>query len=78
MAGYTTQANFLLGCGLDRLIARFADDPAAMLDLAVGVKQLLLPTAMGERFQALALTKQLTPPADGWCGFSLRDLSARL
>jgi len=78
LAGYTTQANFLLGCGLDRLMAQFADDPAAMLDLAAGVKQLLLPSAMGERFQALALTKQLPAPANGWCGFGLRDLSARL
>jgi len=78
LAGYTTQANFLLGCGLDRLMAQFADDPAAMLDLTAGVKQLLLPTAMGERFQALALTKNLPAPADGWCGFSLRDLSGRL
>ena len=79
LAGYTTQANFLLGCGLDRLMAEFADDPAAMLDLTAGVKQLLLPTAMGERFQVLALSKHLEPPEpDGWCGFSMRDLRRRI
>lgn len=79
LAGYTTQANFLLGCGLDRLLARSATDPAAMLDLTAGVKQLLLPTAMGERFHVLALSKHLEPPEpDGWCGFSLRDLRGRI
>jgi len=79
LAGYTTQANFLLGCGLDRLLAESAADAAAMLDLAAGVKQLLLPTAMGERFQVLALSKHLEPPEPGgWCGFSLRDLRGRI
>mgnify|MGYP001046510120 CR=1 FL=1 len=78
LAGYTTQANFLLGCGLDRLVTASVGDPAAMLDLTAGVKQLLLPTAMGERFQVLALTKNLAAPADGWCGCSIRDLSGRL
>ena len=79
LAGYTTQAHFLLGCGLDRLMSEAATDPAAMLDLSAGVKQLLLPTAMGERFQVLALSKRLDPPPpDGWCGFSLRDLRGRL
>ncbi|MGB5735541.1 MAG: SAM-dependent methyltransferase [Thiohalocapsa sp.] len=79
LAGYTTQANFLLGCGLDHLMAEAADDPAARLDLAAGVKQLLLPSAMGERFQVMALSKQVQPPEpEGWRGFSLRDLSGRL
>jgi SAM-dependent MidA family methyltransferase len=79
LVGYTTQANFLLGCGLDRLLAQSAADPAAMLDLTAGVKQLLLPTAMGERFQVLALSKHLEPPEPGgWCGFALRDLRGRI
>ncbi|MGB5834309.1 MAG: SAM-dependent methyltransferase, partial [Thiohalocapsa sp.] len=79
LAGYTTQANFLLGCGLDRFVAESAGDPTAVLDLTAGVKQLLLPSAMGERFQVLALAKDLAPPEpQGWCGFSTRDLSGRL
>lgn len=78
LAGYTTQAHFLLGCGLDRLIAESAADPAALLDLSAGAKQLLLPSAMGERFKVMAMTKHLPPPSEGWCGFSMRDLSGRL
>jgi SAM-dependent MidA family methyltransferase len=79
LGGYTTQANFLLGCGLDRHLSAAADgNSEALMDLATGAKQLVLPAAMGERFQVLALTKALTPPPEGWCGFSLRDLRERL
>ena len=78
LAGYTTQANFLIGCGLDRHLEAAANDAEALLDLAAGAKQLVLPAAMGERFQALALTRELPAPAEGWCGFRQRDLRGRL
>lgn len=79
LAGYTNQANFLLGCGLDRLVAESAGDTAALLELTAGVKQLVLPSAMGERFQVMALSRNLTQPKSGsWCGFAMRDLSGRL
>ena len=77
LAGYTTQANFLIGCGIDALIAEAGiDDPQALLNLAAGAKQLLLPNQMGERFQVLGLSKGLD--ALRLSGFSVRDLSARL
>ena len=79
VAGFATQAQFLIGCGIDRLMADAAVDGAPnqelALDLAQAVKQLLLPTAMGERFKVLGLTRGLTDP---WCGFSMRDLRDRL
>lgn len=78
LAGFTTQANFLLGCGLDQRLAEASQNPAELVALAAGAKQLVLPSAMGERFQAMAFTQSLTPPESGWCGFSLRDLSTRL
>jgi SAM-dependent MidA family methyltransferase len=78
LAGYTTQANFLIGCGLDRHLNAAAADPETLLDLAAGAKQLVLPAAMGERFQAIAFTHGVEPPATGWCGFALRDLRQRL
>lgn len=78
LAGYTTQANFLIGCGLDRHLSAATDDPATLMDLAVGAKQLVLPAAMGERFQVLALTRAAEAPPAGWCGFGLRDLRHRL
>jgi len=74
LAGYTTQTNFLIGCGIDRLLAQASDRPNA-LDLVLGAKQLLLPSAMGERFQVIGLEKGLSKD---WRGFSFRDLRDRL
>ncbi len=71
LAGFTTQAHFLLGCGIDALMTAAPDS----LDQALGAKQLLLPTAMGERFKVLGLTKGMSGP---WRGFSVRDLRDRL
>ena len=76
LAGYTTQASFLLGCGLDELLAR--SDPEQVethMDLVQGAKRLILPTEMGERFKVLALARNPSGPLQG---FSLRDLSGRL
>jgi SAM-dependent MidA family methyltransferase len=74
LAGFTTQAHFLLGCGLDGLLAEAAAREDGM-DLVLGAKQLVLPSAMGERFRVLGLVKGL---AGDWCGFGLRDLRGRL
>ncbi len=74
LAGYTTQAHFLIGCGLDRLLAQAAVGLDAM-DTLLGAKQLVLPSAMGERFQVLGLDRGLTT---AWSGFSFRDLRERL
>ncbi len=73
LAGFTTQAHFLIGCGLDELLAQAAED--GDMELLLGVKQLVLPTGMGERFRVLGLTRGLDRD---WCGFSIRDLSGRL
>jgi len=74
IAGFTTQAHFLIGCGLDRLLAQVATGPDAM-DAMLGAKQLVLPSAMGERFQVIGLDQGLTMD---WIGFSFRDLRDRL
>jgi len=74
IAGYTTQAHFLIGCGLDRLLAQVATGPNAM-DMLLGAKQLVLPSAMGERFQVIGLDQGVTT---AWSGFSFRDLRDRL
>lgn len=77
LTGYTTQANFLIGCGIDALISEAAAaDPAAMLELTAGAKQLLLPSLMGERFQVMGQGKGLDHLE--LSGFSVRDLSTRL
>jgi len=73
-SGFTTQAHFLIGCGFDRLLAQVAAGPDAM-DAMLGAKQLVLPSAMGERFQVLGLDKGASRD---WVGFSFRDLRDRL
>ncbi len=76
VAGYASQANFLLGCGLERMMAQSDPaDPLAHLSALQGVKRLLLPGEMGERFQVLALGRALQVEP---MGFSLRDLRHRL
>lgn len=78
LAGYTTQSNFLIGCGIDALIAEAAgDDPIKMLDLSAGAKTLLLPSRMGERFQVMGLSRGLGGAAP-LGGFAVRDLRERL
>ncbi|NIM70921.1 MAG: SAM-dependent methyltransferase [Xanthomonadales bacterium] len=75
-AGYTSQAMFLLGSGLDELLASLDDcPPAERLELATEIRNLTLPGAMGERFQALALTRDAAPSL---CGFRQLDLRYRL
>lgn len=76
LAGFTTQAHFLIDSGLDRLLA--ASDPTDVrrhLKLMQGVKTLTLPSEMGERFKVLALARATQTSLSG---FRTRDLSARL
>lgn len=76
LAGYTTQAHFLIDNGLDELMmGSDPNDIAAHMRLAQGVKKLTLPSEMGERFKVIALARGA--PGD-LSGFSTRDLSARL
>ena len=76
VAGYTPQNYFLFGCGLLELLAE-ADpaDTVHYLDQARQVKLLTLPGEMGERFQAIALTRNLDIPLRG---FRFRDERRRL
>jgi SAM-dependent MidA family methyltransferase len=76
LAGYTTQASFLLATGLDRFLgASDPDDVVRHLALVQGVKTLTLPGEMGERFKVIGLAKGLDR---AWSGFAFRDLSDRL
>lgn len=76
LAGYTTQAHFLLGCGLDSFLSDMdPQETEAHLRAVQAVKRLLLPQHMGERFQVLGLQQGVGEPLRG---FSLRDLRDRL
>ena len=76
LAGYATQASFLLANGIERLLAEaMARDPTAAVKLAAQAKQLLLPTEMGTTCKVLALGIGVEPELTG---FSLRDERHRL
>ncbi len=74
--GYTSQAMFLLGNGLEHELAILGSDlPEAQLDLRNEARRLTLPNAMGEKFKVMALTRGLPSPLPG---FELQDLRHRL
>jgi SAM-dependent MidA family methyltransferase len=56
VAGYCTQAAFLLGAGIETELAR-TRDAGAHARLASAARQLLLPSEMGETFKAMLLTR---------------------
>ncbi|MDM8565734.1 SAM-dependent methyltransferase [Candidatus Halobeggiatoa sp. HSG11] len=67
VAGYTNQANFLLGCGLaDILFSLNPDDKQNYLPHAQQAKTLILPSEMGELFKVMALTKNFDMPLLGF------------
>jgi SAM-dependent MidA family methyltransferase len=71
VAGYSTQAHFLLDAGLaSELAAASPPGTAAGLQTAEQAKKLLLPGEMGEHFKVMALTRGET----GIAGFGFRDL----
>jgi SAM-dependent MidA family methyltransferase len=76
LLGYTTQANFLIDCGItDILSETSASDVAAYLPLANQAHRLLSPAEMGELFKVIALGKGMGAPL---IGFSRGDQSRRL
>ncbi|MGE5522667.1 MAG: class I SAM-dependent methyltransferase [Rhodospirillaceae bacterium] len=69
--GYTTQANFLINCGITEMLAQVpASDVHAYAPLASQAQQLLSPTEMGDRFKVIALGKGIQ---DGLRGFAQGD-----
>jgi SAM-dependent MidA family methyltransferase len=76
-AGYCSQANFLVGNGLMQRLAEAEDrakDETAKLRLRQEAKQLTLPEAMGERFQAMGFSRDV----EFGTAFLAGDLSYRL
>ncbi|MDJ0904755.1 MAG: SAM-dependent methyltransferase [Woeseiaceae bacterium] len=76
IAGFTSQAQFLVGAGLEEALADFARMPtAAQLRLSAEIKLLTLPTEMGENFKCLGLMRgAFEPPA----AFGRADRTATL
>jgi SAM-dependent MidA family methyltransferase len=74
IAGFATQAAYLLGAGIEQHVAAAKDD-ASRTRLASEARQLMLPGEMGEIFKAMALTRHFHDPL---IGFTLQDLRRSL
>lgn len=76
LLGYTSQANFLINCGITDLLTETSpEDVANYLPLANQAQYLLSPAEMGELFKVIALGKGLELPL---LGFSRGDQRHRL
>ena len=76
LEGFTTQAHFLAGNGIDREMHRIAGaDQHEFAILANQARRLMLPGEMGERFKAMAWTRGLELDLSG---FALRDFRGAL
>ncbi len=76
VAGFSTQAYFLMGCGLDSIMAASdPDDVERHMRLVQEIRRLTLPTEMGERFKVLGLTRGID---ETLMGFAMRDQRERL
>jgi SAM-dependent MidA family methyltransferase len=76
LAGYTTQAHFLLDAGIAGLLGRTpADQPGRYLPQAAAAQRLLSPAEMGELFKVMTISRgcDLALP-----GLGARDLSRLL
>ncbi|HEB59615.1 MAG TPA: class I SAM-dependent methyltransferase [Gammaproteobacteria bacterium] len=76
LAGFTNQANFLLGSGITELASEVNPvDTRAQLEVAAQLKKLTLPHEMGELFKVIAFARDCECDIPG---FQIRDFSAAL
>lgn len=73
--GYTSQANFLLGCGITGLLAGEQGTQQQRWDQSQQLQRLTQPHEMGELFKVIALAKGFHGPL---LGFSINDARGRL
>ena len=75
VAGFTTQGEFLLGCGLLDLVSDLDPGSPEFVRLTGQIKRITLPGEMGEAVKVMALTRGMRDPL---MGFSGRDHRPRL
>ena len=75
VAGFTTQSEFLLGCGLLDLISGVDPGSSEFVRLTAQVKRLVLPGELGDAIKVMALTRGIEAAL---IGFSGRDHRTRL
>ena len=75
VAGFTTQSEFLLACGLLDLVAGLGPESPEFVRLTAQIKRITLPGEMGEAVKVMALSRGIDDPL---MGFSGRDHRVRL
>ena len=67
LAGYTSQAQFLVNCGITEVMSRTpAEERGKFLPLANQANRLMSPAEMGELFKAIALERGFSAPLEGF------------
>jgi SAM-dependent MidA family methyltransferase len=67
LAGYTSQAQFLMNCGILEIMSRVSPhDMARYAPLAAAAQKLLSPAEMGDLFKVIAFSKNLDEPLIGF------------
>ena len=67
VAGFTTQAQFLVNCGITELLSLVSpDDFVAYLPVVAAVQKLVSPAEMGDFFKVIILTKNIDFPLVGF------------
>jgi len=67
LVGYTSQAQFLVNCGITEVMSRTpAEDAARFLPLASQANRLMSPTEMGELFKVIAFGRGFAAPLEGF------------
>lgn len=76
VSGYTSQAAFLVGCGIEQLAGNLEYmDEKTRLPIARQISKLTQPSEMGELFKVIALSRNIDLPLRG---FMLQDRRDRL
>ena len=76
LAGYTSQAHFLINCGITDLLKDTSPENLRdYLPLSAQLQKLTSPAEMGELFKVIALGKKMDEPL---CGFGRGDLTRSL
>lgn len=76
VAGFSTQAHFLMGTGIEHFLSDIANlELAQRMPLARQAMVLTLPGEMGEKFKVLGLTARYDRPLRG---FGVRDMAGAL
>lgn len=66
VAGYVSQAQFLINCGILDILQRHSPEDIAYIKLAAAAQKLMSPAEMGELFKVIGFAKNLDAPLLGF------------